>query len=382
MTTRLALLALTLGNVVTGLAVLAPTGMLADLATGLQASISQTGLLITAGAVVLCLGSPLMAWWTSAFDRRVLLTGILVVVAIGHAASAFAPDYKTVLALRVATLAAVAVFTPQAASTAALIVAPANRASAIAFVFLGWSLAVAAGLPTVGWISGAAGWRTAYASIAALAALSGGLVWLGVPAGLRGAGVSLGTWSMLARNRLVMLLLAVTALQTSSQFAVITYFGPLLSLTGATATTIGLFFALFGVTGFIGNLAATQIVRVLGLIWTSLIFLLAVCVGVALWTVATGFLPVMVIGVTFWGLGFTAFNSMQQARLVAAAPDAAPASVALNTSFIYVGQAIGSAIGGALFAAGLPQWTSVTATLIGALSIGVFALTIPQRRNP
>ena len=72
--------------------------------------------------------------------------------------------------------------------------------------------------------------------------------------------------------------------------------------------------------------------------------------GLALWSVGAGLLPAMAAGVFFWGFGFSAVNSLQQARLVAAAPDLASASVALNTSLLYIGQAIGSGIGGLLFA--------------------------------
>jgi predicted MFS family arabinose efflux permease len=75
-------------------------------------------------------------------------------------------------------------------------------------------------------------------------------------------------------------------------------------------------------------------------------------VGLTLWAVGAGWLVVMGAGIFFWAFGFAAINSMQQARLVAVAPDLASASVALNTSVLYVGQAIGSGIGGLLFAYG------------------------------
>ena len=72
---------------------------------------------ITAGAVVLCFGSPLTAWLTSRFDRRLLLAATLLVLAAGHLASAFAPDYFTLLAIRVSMLAVGALYTPQANTT-------------------------------------------------------------------------------------------------------------------------------------------------------------------------------------------------------------------------------------------------------------------------
>jgi MFS transporter, DHA1 family, inner membrane transport protein len=76
-----------LGNVVVGMTILGPAGMLTELATGLGVGIHDTGLLVTYGAVVLCIGSPLMAWLTTRIDRRVLLVVTLAVLAIGPSSS-------------------------------------------------------------------------------------------------------------------------------------------------------------------------------------------------------------------------------------------------------------------------------------------------------
>ena len=138
-----------LGNVVIGLTVLGPAGMLAELAKGLGVGIHDTGLLVTYGAIVLCVGSPIMAWLTTRIDRQVLLVSTLALLAAGHAASALTSDYDVILLLRLIMLAIGAVYTPQAATTVALIVPDRDQPSAIAFVFLGWSLAIAGGLPLV-----------------------------------------------------------------------------------------------------------------------------------------------------------------------------------------------------------------------------------------
>ncbi|MGY4489061.1 putative MFS family arabinose efflux permease [Bradyrhizobium sp. LM3.2] len=88
---RFAPTALMLGNLVTGCSVLAPAGMLPELAAGLDVSIHAAALLITFGAIILCIGSPLTAWLTSRIERRTLLTTTLAVLAFGNLASAFAP---------------------------------------------------------------------------------------------------------------------------------------------------------------------------------------------------------------------------------------------------------------------------------------------------
>jgi MFS transporter, DHA1 family, inner membrane transport protein len=121
-------------------------------------------------------------------------------------------------------------------------------------------------------------------------------------------------------------------------------------LTGAGAAITGGFFAFYGVVGLIGNVVASSIVTALGTQKTLAVFLGSMLLGLSLWSVGAGWLPAMGAGIFFWGFGFSAVNSLQQARLVAAAPDLASASVALNTSLLYVGQAIGSGIGGFLFA--------------------------------
>jgi len=102
---RFAPTALMLGNVVTGCSVLAPTGMLVELSSGLGVSISIAGLLVTFGAIVLCVGSPLAAWLTSRIERRTLLTVTLTVLAFTNLASALAPDYTSLLIIRLIMLA-------------------------------------------------------------------------------------------------------------------------------------------------------------------------------------------------------------------------------------------------------------------------------------
>src|SRR5262249_48341067 len=150
----------------------------------------------------------------------------------------------------------------------------------------------------------------------------------------------------LAHHRQILLLLLLSTVQVSGQFAVFTYFAPLLArLAHAGPEEIAASFSLFGIAGVIGNLIATRLVKSLQPFRTSILALLSMLIGFTLWSFGAGAFVVMGGGVVFWGLGFAAMNSMQQARLVAAAPELSSASVALNTSSIYVGQAIGSALG-------------------------------------
>src|ERR1700677_1495565 len=181
---RFAPTVLMFGNIVTGCAVLAPTGMLIELSSDLGVTVRDAGLLITFGAVMLCIGSPLTAWLTSRIERRTLLTTTLAVLAATNAASAFAPDYATLLVIRLIMLAVGALYTPQAAGTAALIVSAEKRGSTIAYVFLGCSLAAAIGLPLITFIASRYGWRAVYGGISGLGAFCFLLLAWRLPRGL------------------------------------------------------------------------------------------------------------------------------------------------------------------------------------------------------
>src|SRR5450755_4525064 len=245
---RFAPTALMLGNFVTGCSVLAPAGMLSELSADLDVSIRGAGLLITFGAIVLCIGSPLTAWLTSRIERRTLLTLTLAVLALTNAASAFAPDYASLLVIRLIMLAVGVLYTPQAAGTAALIVSAERRGSTIAYIVLGWSLAAAVGLPLITFVASHYGWRAAYGGIGVIGCLSFLLLAWRRPGGLVGARVDLKTWTDVARNRMIVVLLLITTVQMSGQFVVFTFMGPLLTkLTHASPNEVGLVFALYGI---------------------------------------------------------------------------------------------------------------------------------------
>src|SRR4051794_20170319 len=376
---RFAPTGLMLGNVLTGCSVLAPAGMLSELSTGLDVTIREAGLLITFGAVVLCIASPLSAWLTSRIERRTLLAATLAVLALTNIASAFAPDYATLLVIRLIMLAVGALYTPQAAGTAALIVPAEKRGSTIAYIFLGWSIAAAVGLPLITLIASRYGWRAVYGGIGLIGCFSFLLLAWRLPRGLVSSPVDLKTWADVGRNRMIVLLLSATALQMSGQFVVFTFMAPLLTkLTHAGPDAVGLVFMIYGVFGFIGIAIATRIVDAWGGYKTSLLSTVLLLTGVSGWALSAGSYPLMACSVAIWGLGFASTNSMQQVRLVAAAPALASASVSLNTSVLYIGQAVGSAIGGVLYARDLLHGAGYVAMGFVALALTIVALTKPR----
>lgn len=366
-----------LGNFVTGVSILAPAGMLPELSREFGVSIHETGLLITFGAVVLCIGSPVSAWLTSQFDRRVLLSVTVAIIAAAQFASMVAPNYATLMAIRLVMLAVAALFTPQAAGTAAMMVPPERRGSTMSYVFLGWSLALAVGLPLIAYVASHIGWRVAYSGIGVVALLNLALLVWRIPGGLVGTPVDLKTWGDLVRNPLIALLVVITVLQTSGQFVVFTYLGPLFAKLGGSAELAIIAFGIYGAMGFIGNVIASRVVDTWGAYRTSLTAITMLLVGIAMWALGAGVVPVMLASMFPWGMAFSSANSMQQVRLASAAPLFASATVSLNTSGLYVGQAIGSGIGGFLFAH--EMYYAVGYVGVGFLVLALITVFISRR---
>lgn len=353
-----ALWALLVGNFVIGTGVMVVPGTLNEISASLAVSVATAGQLITAAAAVMCIGAPLLAAAVAGWDRRQLLALTLLWYAAGHALAALMPSFGALLPVRMLTVIAPAIFTPQAAACAGLLVPPEQRGRAVTFVFLGWSMASVLGLPIGALIGGHLGWRMAFAAVALLSVVSAASIWLTLPAGIRPAALTAAAWSHVLRSPVLMGIVAVTALQGAGQFVLFSYFGPILKQSfGADATTLSVMWALFGACGLIGNMVVSRFIDRVGagrmvLVTTSLIAL-----SLLLWPTASTLAWLAVLLVP-WGLGCFATNSAQQARLVGLAPALAPGSVALNSSGIYTGQAVGAALGGWLLAHDAAAWMS------------------------
>jgi predicted MFS family arabinose efflux permease len=263
-----------------------------------------------------------------------------------------------------------------AAGTAALLASEDKSASAISSVLLGWALAIAVGLPLISLTAPQIGWRATYALIGILAALSFLALLLGLPKGVKGTPVIFATWRAVGRRRALIMLLLITALLAAGQYVVIAFAGPLLiQLTNATPEKIAAVFALFGVMTLVGNLCASRVVQIWGAFTTSAVFMACVVFGAALWAFGAGIYLSMATGAAIWGFGFAAVTAMQQVRLIMTAPSLATASVAINNTALYLGQAIGSAIGGAMFAQGDLHAMGFVGLAPVALSFGILWLT-------
>ncbi len=346
---KTALWALLLGNLVIGTGVLLPAGMLTAFMANFRVDAGRAGLLMLVGGVVVGIGAPLLAGWTSRIDRRALLAFALALYAAGHIGATLTSDFTTLLILRGITVIGAAIFTPQAAATVGLMVPAAQRGGAIAFIFIGWSLASVAGIPLGSLLAEEIGWQRTYTGLAALSATMAVIIWRTIPGGLVTPRIDLAAWGRVLTNPVLLIVLAVTLLSMSGQFTLFTYLSPLLKGPyGGTAQAVSVTFLIVGGLGVLGNFAGARIAGSLGIDTTIAIALALMAAGLAIIGFGYGNLTIFLIGGALWGLGGFASNSLQQSRLVALAPALASATVALNTSVVYLGQSLGSAAGGRL----------------------------------
>ena len=378
---RASLLALAFGNFIIGTGLLIVAGMLPQLAEGLGVSLPVAGQLITAFAVTVCVAAPLLASATSRVDRRALLTAMQLLYLAGHLAAALVSSFVPMLAVRVVTSLGAALFTAQAAATAALIVPPQERGRAMAFLFLGWSVAGVLGLPLGAYVGATFGWRAGFALVAALAALGAAAVWSAVPAGLKPQPVDGAMWRAVLTNRGLLSTLAVTALYAAAAFGVFGYFVPAAhAFINASPHEVSLLFGTLGVMSLVGNSAAARVMDRAGAENVVLCGLGSVLVAHLLWPWSAGAPLLFAAASAIWGLGFSAGFSAQQARLVALAPAQASVSIALNTSATYLGQAVGTAGAGLIIAhaaAGAPGYAALAGMsvplLAAAIGVSLFA---------
>ncbi len=354
--------ALLLGNFVIGTGVLLPSGLLSILSASLNETPATTSLLIFAGGLVVGFGAPVLASLSNRFDRRKLLLSALTIFAVGHILCAIVPNFWSLLLIRTLTMVGAAVFTPQAAATVSLLVPQEKRAQAITFIFIGWAIASVMGIPLGNLLATQTGWRATFFAVAILASVAGLAVAKTMPQGLIGQPLDLSSWTRVGKSPALLCILAVTLLSLSGHFAVLGFLTPILNdVFAVSPATMAVVLAVFGAAGVVGNYAATRFIGKLGPDRTVLIGLVISTIGLIIFALSFGNLWFAVFAIALWGLGF-ATNSSQQGRLVAAAPALASATVALNSSAVYLGQSIGAAAGGKLISQGhlaAIVWTSV-----------------------
>jgi DHA1 family inner membrane transport protein len=338
------------GQLRIGCGVMVTSGALNDLCASLQVSVALGGQLITVGAMVMGLGAPLLAAAVAGWDRRRLLTLSLLWYALGHLVSAAAPSYAWLLPLRAVSVIGAAVFTPQAAAAINVMDRTGAARARHHLRLPGLVAGVGAG-------HAAAQLHRRDLGLA-LGLCAGGRdepgrrrrVWRSVPDGVKPPALSRASWRHVLTHPLLMGVVAITAVSAAGQFTLTAYLAPYYRqvLQASPAAISALFFS-FGAFGVIGNVLLTRWVDRLGAAHCTTLALAAMALSMLIWPLASTPLQMALVGLP-WGLGCFSSNSAQQARLGHAAPALAPALMALNSSAIYLGQAVGAASGGALIA--------------------------------
>lgn len=334
------------GNVVIGTGVMMAAGTLNDIVASLSVSVAAAGQLISSSALLVCFGAPLLAAVVAGWDRRKLLVASLLWYSLWHLMAALAPGFYSLLGFRAMAMVAAAIFTPQAASCIGLLVKEKQRGQAMTFVFLGWSVASVLGMPLGSWIGGHFGWRWSMGLIALLALVGALWLWRQMPAKVLPPALSMAAWRQTLSSRTIWVTLSVTMMMAAGQFVLFSYMAPFAKARfGVSPSEFSLLLLAYGSMGFVGNALLSRFIDRIGAARCILISLSFMCTSLLLAsevTHATG----MALALGLWGLGGFSSNSAQQARLAAQAPWLASASISLNTSAMYAGQAMGATVGG------------------------------------
>lgn len=370
------------GNFVIGSGVMVVPGALNDIKGDLDVSIATAGQLISAGALLMCVGAPLLAAVVAGWDRRRLLALSMVWYGVFHLACIAATSFAALLPLRVVALVAPAIFTPQAAACIGLLVPPEQRGRAITFVFLGWSVASVLGMPLAAYVGETMGWRSAFSLVAVMSFVSAIWVWRSMPDGVKPPALSRAAWAETFRSPALMLTVLVTVLYAAGQFTLFSYLAPYYKATiGITPGQLGLIFMWFGAFGFIGNMLMSRNIDRIGTPRAVMVAIAGMALSLLVWPLGTSIVLAAVIVVP-WALGCFSSNSAQQARLVGIAPPLASASIALNSSAMYAGQAVGAASGGAMIAQGHMDslhWVGFV-ILLGSMAVSAWATRFSHGR--
>ena len=347
------LVALAIGAFGIGVTEFAPMGMLPSIATDLGVSIPAAGLLVSAYAIGVLIGAPLMTLATVKSPRRYLLIGLMAIFTLGNLMSALATDYTSLLIARVVTSLNHGAFFGVGSVVAASLVAPDKRAGAVAAMFMGLTLATIGGVPLAAWFGEVLGWRTAFWGISGLGLITMLALWFALPnVELPKSDGVLAEIRVLGRGP-VLAALALTVVGSSAMFTVFTYIAPILSTqTHASTGFITAMLVLYGVGLTLGNMwggkaADRSIDRTLIASLSALILVLLAFTVLMRWPLPAA------VAILIWGIASFAIVPPLQMRVMEAAKAAPNLASAVNIGAFNLGNAVGAALGGAVISAGL-----------------------------
>ncbi|MET9602117.1 Cmx/CmrA family chloramphenicol efflux MFS transporter [Streptomyces sp. NPDC006459] len=362
------------------------SGLLPPIAEDMGVTIPQAGLLISAFAIGMVVGAPLLAVATLRLPRRTTLISLISLFGLGQVAGALAPSYELLFASRVVSALACAGFWAVGAAVAIAMVDKDQRARAMAVMIGGLSIANVLGVPAGAFLGEHLGWRSAFWSVGAASAIAlVGILALIPKIPLPAEKPSLGRELRIYRDRQVWLSIGITALAAGGVFCAFSYFSPLLTdVAGLDSQWVPWILGLFGIGALVGTTVGGRVAdaHLFGvMIWgitASTVFLgaLALLASAAAAAVALAFL-----------LGFSAFFTAPalNARMFNVAGAAPTLAGATTTAAFNLGNTGGPWLGGTVIDAGLgfaaTAWAGAAMT-VTAIALLVIALRLDRRTRP
>ncbi len=368
----LVLAALALGGFAIGTTEFASMSLLPDFAASLGVDAPTAGHAISAYALGVVVGAPVIAVLAARLPRRIILVALMAVFAVGNLLSALAPTFSWMLAFRFFSGLPHGAYFGVAALVAASVPPPERRAQSVAMVMIGLTVATIVGVPMANVVGQWIGWRWGFVIVAVLAAMTATAVYVFAPRAPADAGASpLRELGALAKGR-VWLTLGIGAIGFGGMFCVYTYLASTMREVTHASAALPMVLAVFGAGMTVGTLACAwaadraQMPAIGGvLLWSA--------GALALYPAATGSLWTLVPVVFLIGCG-GGLGAVLQTRLMDVAGDAQTLAAALNHSAFNFANALGPWLGGLAIATGY-GWTS-TGYVGVALALGGFAIWV------
>ena len=378
---RLTLLALAIGAFGIGTTEFSPMGLLPVIADGVGVSIPAAGLLISAYAIGVMAGAPVMTLAFGRFGKRTALILLMAIFTVGNLMSAMAPGYYTLLLARLITSLNHGAFFGLGAVVAASVVPKEKQASAVAAMFMGLTIANIGGVPTATWVGQQIGWRMAFAGtsligVAAILALS-----FALPKGERGSMPNVRQELRVLTRPAVLFAMATTVMGAGAMFTLYTYVTPALeTLTGASGWFVTVGLALIGVGFTIGNWLGGRLAD-WSLDGATKIFLVALAVIMFVLPFAFSTHIGAALALLFWGAAAFAIVPPVQMRVMLAASEAPGLASSINVGAFNLGNALGAAIGAGVISMGFGYaFVSFAGGLLAVIGIVMVHSGSPARR--
>lgn len=357
-------------------------GLLPNVARDLAVSIPSAGLLVTGYALGVAVGAPLLAVLTSRMPRKLALQLLMAVFVVGNVLCAVAPGYGLLMVARVVTSFAHGSFFGIGAVVAASLVPAEKRASAIALMFTGLTLANVLGVPFGTFIGQEFGWRATFWIVAGLGVLSALGVTALVPNRHDAGPSNLGHEVRVLKDRQVWLALAMTVIGFGGVFVVFTYIAPILEQVGGFSPRgVTLVLVLFGVGLTIGNTIGGKLAD-RALMPSLMGILIALALVMAVFATTSHSQTGTIVTVFVWGIAAFATVPPLQTRVVEKAKAAPNLASTLNIGAFNVGNAGGAWLGGVVLERGhaldsLP-WVAAAVAIV-ALAVTWYAARLDAR---